>query len=78
MTPATADQAPVSQVDRYVDVKGAAAFLSLSTHYLNRLRVEGGGPPYSTFGRAVRYRIGDLQEWAAAKRTRSTSHREVA
>lgn len=76
MNLATAEQQAPVPVDRYVDVKGAAAILALSTHYLNRLRVEGGGPVYSTFGRAVRYRVADLHEWAAGKRTKSTSYQE--
>ena len=74
MNLAATDQAPSPQVDRYVDVKGAADILALSTHYLNRLRVVGGGPPYSTFGRAVRYSVSDLHAWASSKRTRSTSY----
>ncbi|WP_374470300.1 helix-turn-helix transcriptional regulator [Phenylobacterium sp.] len=75
MEPTTSGEGAPTHVDRYVDVKVAAHMLSLSPHYLNRLRVSGGGPAYSTFGRAVRYRIGDLYAWAASKTTTSTSDR---
>jgi excisionase family DNA binding protein len=64
--------------DRYVDVKEAAAVLGLSVDYLNQLRVRGGGCRFSTFGRAVRYRLSDLYAWAESKTATSTSAREVA
>jgi hypothetical protein len=61
--------------DRYVDVREAASILGLSIHYLNKLRLVGGGPPFSSFGRAVRYSVADLIFWAASKRSTSTSTR---
>ncbi|OYX72931.1 MAG: hypothetical protein B7Y81_04225 [Caulobacter sp. 32-67-35] len=64
--------------DRYVDVKEAASVVGLSVDYLNKLRLKGGGPTFSSFGRAVRYRLGNLYEWAASKAARSTSDREAA
>lgn len=64
--------------DRYVDDVEAANLLSLSRSYLRQRRLKGGGPPFSSFGRAVRYRLGDLYDWAASKSARSTSEREVA
>lgn len=54
---------------QYVDVKGAAGILAISVHYLNRLRVEGGGPQYSSFGRAVRYEVSDLHKWAEERKS---------
>lgn len=66
-----------ANVDRYVDVREAASILSLSPHYLNRLRIVGGGPAFSSFGRAVRYRVVDLFAWAASKSATSTSAREA-
>lgn len=71
-SPAATSQPPV---DRYVDDAEAADLLSVSRSYLRQLRCKGGGPVYSTFGRAVRYRIGDLFAWAGSKKTTSTSDR---
>jgi excisionase family DNA binding protein len=61
--------------DRYVDDAEAAQILSLSRSYLRQLRIRGGGCPFSTFGRAVRYRLSDLHQWAASKAATSTSDR---
>jgi predicted DNA-binding transcriptional regulator AlpA len=66
------------RLDRYVTDAEAANILGLSQSYLRNLRVKGGGPKFGTFGRAVRYRAGDLFEWAASKSATSTSGREVA
>jgi hypothetical protein len=54
--------------------ESAAAYLSVSVSYLNKLRVVGGGPIYSKMGaRRVVYRVADLDSWLAASRRRSTS-----
>lgn len=65
-------------VDRYIPDEAAAELLSLSRSYLRKLRVYGGGPRFSTLGRAVRYRVGDLHAWAQSKTATSTSEREAA
>ena len=54
----------------------AADMLGLSRAYLRNLRVSGGGCRFSKFGRAVRYRVGDLLAWANDNSASSTS--EVA
>lgn len=77
MHPQSADEIVTLKPQRYVDVREAASILGLSTHYLNKLRLVGGGPPFSSFGRAVRYSVGDLMSWAASKRSTSTSAREA-
>jgi predicted DNA-binding transcriptional regulator AlpA len=59
--------------DRFIDDEATADLLGLSRSYLRQLRVRGGGPRFSSFGRAVRYRTGDLLEWAAAHSKTSTS-----
>ena len=69
------DVASLNLSDRYVDVKEAASILGLGPDYLNKLRLTGGGPPFSTFGRAVRYSVAALHAWAASKSARSTSER---
>ena len=66
----TAEAVPV---DRFVDDREAAQFLGLSRSYLRQLRVKGGGPPFSKFGAAVRYRLGSLYAWAAECSVSSTS-----
>ena len=59
--------------DRFVCTFEAADLLGLSYSYMRQLRLVGGGCKFSKFGRAVRYRLGDLLEWAAAKSAASTS-----
>lgn len=58
---------------RMLKVGDAAAFLGVSTSYLNVLRVRGGGPAFLKIGRAVCYDPADLEAWAASKRRASTS-----
>jgi predicted DNA-binding transcriptional regulator AlpA len=53
----------------------AATVLKLSARTLEDMRWKGGGPRYLRLSRnAVRYRQGDLLEWAEAKARLSTSH----
>lgn len=59
--------------DRYIDDREAADMLGLSRAYLRNLRVSGGGCRFSKFGRAVRYRVGDLMAWANDNAVQSTS-----
>jgi excisionase family DNA binding protein len=59
--------------DRFVDDREAAELLHLSRSYLRQLRLSGGGCRYAKFGRAVRYRLSDLLDWATAKSVSSTS-----
>jgi hypothetical protein len=66
------------RLDRYVTDAEAGNILGLSKSYLRNMRVKGGGPKFGTFGRAVRYRVGDLFEWADSKSATSTSGREGA
>ena len=51
----------------------AAEIVDLSVSTLQKMRVRGDGPPFLKIGRSVRYRVSDLQAWAASKRVRSTS-----
>jgi predicted DNA-binding transcriptional regulator AlpA len=53
--------------------KQAAALLNLSTSWLAKQRLKGGGPPYIKMGGAVRYNATVLQEWMKGKQRLSTS-----
>lgn len=59
--------------DKFLDGKQAGDLLGLAAHTLAKLRLTGGGPAYSKLGTAVRYRVGDLLDWAHSKRVTSTS-----
>ena len=56
-----------------VDTSGASLETGLSIATLEKLRVYGGGPAYMKLGKAVRYRVSDLEDWMNARRVRSTS-----
>ena len=74
---ATPRRAPsIAREDRFINDREAADMLGLSRAYLRNLRVSGGGCRFSKFGRAVRYRVGDLLAWANDNSASSTS--EVA
>lgn len=51
----------------------AAAYCGSSASTFEKLRITGGGPPYSKIGRRVVYRVEDLDAWLAANQRRSTS-----
>lgn len=56
---------------KLVDTTGAALRLGVSRSLLEKLRMsEDAGPAYVRFGRAVRYRLVDLDLWAAANLTK--------
>lgn len=61
--------------DRWVDTDGAAKHCGLAVSTMEKLRVAGGGCPYSKRGRSVRYRIADLNTWMSAQLIESTSQR---
>jgi hypothetical protein len=54
--------------------RAAAALLCLSVRSCQRLRQTGGGPKFVRVGKsAIRYRLGDLETWIAARVVTSTS-----
>jgi hypothetical protein len=57
----------------YLNTKGAAGHLACSTSYLEKCRVTGGGPRFHKIGKAVRYRIEELDAFASAREHRSTA-----
>jgi predicted DNA-binding transcriptional regulator AlpA len=56
-----------------VDTEGASRHIGLSVSTLEKLRVYGDGPPFVKLGRAVRYRVADLENYLAARVVTSTS-----
>lgn len=59
--------------DRYLKTDEAAELLGLSRRTLDRYRLTGDGPAFHKFGNSVRYRLGDIETWADARRKTSTS-----
>ena len=51
----------------------AAAFLSLTTQRLAKMRLQGDGPIFCKVGRSILYRRPDLEEWLASHSRQSTS-----
>jgi len=58
----------------------AADYLNLSVDTLAEWRCRGGGPIFHKLGRAVRYRLSDLDAWLAKRSFSNTtqSKRDVA
>jgi len=67
------DNSRIHDRQQFVDDREAASILSLSRSYLRQLRVAGGGCRFARFGRAIRYQVGDLLDWAQAQAVDSTS-----
>ncbi len=51
----------------------AAERLGVSASYLNKLRLQGGGPAFVKLGTRVSYDPCDLAAWLDAQKRRSTS-----
>lgn len=58
-----------------VDTEAAARHIGLAVSTLEKMRVTGDGPPFVKLGRAVRYRISDLEAYLAERVVASTSQR---
>ena len=56
-----------------LNVPEAAAMLRVSKSWLDKKRLDGGGPEYHKFGRRVVYNSRDLENWAARNKRRHTS-----
>ena len=61
--------------DGFFDTKRAACYLGLSPSTLDGYRVSGDGPAFHRFGNRVRYRLADLDAWAAARGATTTAKR---
>ena len=57
----------------FFDTRHAAGYLGLSHRTLDGYRVSGEGPAFHRFGNRVRYRIADLDAWAAERRATTTA-----
>lgn len=58
---------------RYVPENEAAIFLGMSKKALQAWRGNGTGPPFVKFGRAVRYNLDELHQWAESQQHASTA-----
>jgi hypothetical protein len=67
------DSPATAPAPRYLDNTQAATFLNLSPRTLEKLRTQGGGPPFRKFRRRVRYALPDLEAWANSRVCESTS-----
>lgn len=70
-SPPTVPQKPSEE--EYVNEKRAAEITSMSCSWFQGKRVEGGGPPYTKVGNAVRYRLSDLHAWFALHRVKHSA-----
>lgn len=63
-TPATASQLP--QGAAVVSTRDAATYVGFTEQWMRSMRTDGTGPRYLKVGRAVRYRVSDLDAWIEA------------
>ncbi len=59
------------------DTHGAAERTGLAVATLEKLRCTGRGPRFAKIGRAVRYRVADLDDWVASHVVANTSQSTV-
>ena len=58
---------------RMVNTATAAQYVGLAKNTLEKLRLFGGGPRFSKYGRAVRYSVDELDTWIEKNSAASTS-----
>jgi predicted DNA-binding transcriptional regulator AlpA len=61
-----------------VNTDAAAHLLNVSAVTLAKWRVTGEGPRFLKFGRSVKYRISDLEEWIQDQERESTAEYKQA
>ena len=59
--------------ERYLRTAAAAAYVGLTKSTLEKKRLTGDGPIFSSLNRIVVYSRDDLDNWVASRRRRSTS-----
>ena len=57
----------------FITTREAAQLLRLSPITLAQWRCRDEGPPFVRLGRAVRYRAGDVRDWAQSQTVRGSS-----
>ena len=62
----------------FMTTKEAAALMGLKVNTLEIWRLRGSGPRFVKFGRAVRYRLDDLEKYIEAQTRQSTSERATS
>lgn len=63
----------MSATSQYTNTRGAAQYLACSISYLEKCRVSGSGPRFHKIGKAVRYKIEELDAFATAREHGSTA-----
>jgi predicted DNA-binding transcriptional regulator AlpA len=58
---------------RYLNPVEASEYIGVSSSWLAKLRLYGGGPLYSKIGRSVRYSTDELDSWLTSNLQVSTS-----
>jgi len=56
-----------------LNTKEVAAYVRLGRQTIEHMRLTGNGPPFTKFGRAVRYRRSDIDAWIESRLQTSTS-----
>ena len=59
--------------DQLMTVEQAAQYLGLAVSTLNKWRCHGGGPVFLKMGRAVRYKLENLDNYITGSERQSTS-----
>lgn len=63
----------IQPIASIMTVSQAADYLGLAVSTLNKWRCHGGGPVFIKMGRAVRYRVADLEAYIKVSQRDSTS-----
>jgi hypothetical protein len=58
---------------KYYRTPQAADYIGMSTAWMEKERVKGGGPRYAKAGRIVLYAVDELDRWLADRTRNSTS-----
>jgi predicted DNA-binding transcriptional regulator AlpA len=62
-----------NEIDPLLHTAEVAKLLGLSTSWLAKARMDGTGPRFTKFGRAVRYSLSAVREFIRARQRSSTS-----
>lgn len=74
---------PDRNIEKFVDRASVSAFLRdqglpVSKKTLDRMAVNGGGPPFRYFGRKPLYRLSEALAWAESRMTSSVANTSSA